>query len=80
MVDFVQWCMCDGVQALTVYAFSTENWRRDASEVAALMAVFAQYTGTLRHEAVAKNIRVRVVSTGEGLNELGDVCVSIPMC
>jgi undecaprenyl diphosphate synthase len=28
-VDFVQWCMEEGLTMLTVYAFSTENWRRD---------------------------------------------------
>lgn len=56
--------MADGVQMLTVYAFSTENWQRDAVEVDTLMGVFARYTGTLRAEAVAKNIRVNVISTG----------------
>ena len=33
MVDFVKWSMEDGVEAVTVYAFSTENWGRDPVEV-----------------------------------------------
>src|SRR5579864_8592677 len=32
-----------GVQVLTVYGFSTENWKRESSEVALLMNVCAQF-------------------------------------
>ena len=48
---------------LTCYAFSTENWSRDPSEVAALMAIFAKYCDELRVEALERNIRIHVLST-----------------
>eukprot|EP01041_Mallomonas_annulata_P000921 gene921-1787_t len=63
LVDFVQWCMLDGVEILTVYAFSTENWGRDPIEVSTLMAIFAKYAETFKHEALTRNVRVRVLST-----------------
>lgn len=64
LIDFAQWCMQDGVEMLTVYAFSTENWNRDPIEVNALMDIFIKYAEQLRVEAVKKNIRVRVLTTG----------------
>ena len=38
--EVVDWCLGRGVAELTVFAFSTENWDRDAGEVAALMREF----------------------------------------
>jgi len=63
-VDFVQWCISDGVKILTIYAFSTENWTRDPCEVSTLMSIFAKYAESLKNEALAKNVRVCVLSTG----------------
>jgi len=48
---------------LTVFAFSTENWQRDATEVAQLMELIVQHCRELRVEAAASNIQVRVHST-----------------
>ncbi|MBD5655996.1 MAG: di-trans,poly-cis-decaprenylcistransferase, partial [Candidatus Eremiobacteraeota bacterium] len=50
-----------GVEILTVYAFSEENWRRDAAEVGALMDLVRAYA---RREAAAlraDNVRVRAI-------------------
>lgn len=63
LADFAKWCIAEGVQVLTVYAFSTENWDRDPDEVAALMAIFVRYCKELREEALARGIRLRVLST-----------------
>ncbi len=38
-----RYCSDIGIRYLTVYAFSTENWRRPADEVSALMTLFKQY-------------------------------------
>ena len=64
LTDFSQWCMSAGVKVLTVYAFSTENWNRDPKEVAVLMGIFAKYAEKLRKEALLRNVRVVVLSTG----------------
>lgn len=63
LIDFVQWCMHDNIEVLTVYAFSTENWSRDPEEVSTLMSIFAKYAETFKNEALQKNVKVRVLST-----------------
>ena len=37
------YCRTLGVEYLTVYAFSTENWKRDSKEIDALMKLFGSY-------------------------------------
>lgn len=65
LIDFVQWCIEDGVSLLTVYAFSTENWNRDPNEVKALMEIFVKYAEKLKTESIARNIRVNIFTTGK---------------
>ncbi|RHY29178.1 hypothetical protein DYB32_005369 [Aphanomyces invadans] len=61
LVDFLTWAMSAGVEILTVYAFSTENWKRDAAEVKALMGIFDTFMQDIIPEALARNIRVCVL-------------------
>ena len=74
-MDFIQWCKEDGVQVITAYAFSTENWSRDPLEVQTLMAIFAKYAESFRAEALTHNIKVNVLSTGERVLVRGVVTV-----
>ena len=55
-----------GLEYLTVYAFSTENWKRSEEEVSALMALLTQYLKDFSKKADTENIRIRV---------LGDISV-----
>ena len=64
LVDMIQWCKEDGVQVLTAYAFSTENWSREPLEVQTLMSIFAKYAESFRAEALTHNVKVNVLSTG----------------
>jgi undecaprenyl diphosphate synthase len=48
-----------GVEYLTVYAFSTENWSRPQEEVGALMVLFKQYLEEALHDFLNENIQVR---------------------
>lgn len=66
LMEFSKWCISEGVQVLTVYAFSTENWDRDPTEVSALMSMFCTYCDELRVEAVRRGIRIRVLTTEGG--------------
>ena len=50
-----------GVEHLTLFAFSSENWRRPADEVALLMRLFARALQREVDELVDKGIRLRVV-------------------
>lgn len=50
-----------GVKYLTVYAFSTENWKRPQSEVDALMNLLRSYMKNCLKRAEKNNMRVRVI-------------------
>ncbi|MCJ7835693.1 isoprenyl transferase [Cuneatibacter sp. NSJ-177] len=50
-----------GIGYLTVYGFSTENWKRSADEVGALMQLFRYYMRKLLKVAMANNVRVKMI-------------------
>lgn len=50
-----------GIRYLTVYGFSTENWKRSAEEVGALMRLFRYYMVRLLKVAMANNVRVKMI-------------------
>ncbi|MCR5521342.1 MAG: isoprenyl transferase [Lachnospiraceae bacterium] len=50
-----------GIKYLTVYAFSTENWKRSDSEVATLMDLLRKYMKNCLERSKKNNMRVRVI-------------------
>lgn len=58
-----------GVQYLTVYAFSTENWNRPKDEVDALMTLLRNYMKTCLKTAEKNRMCVRVLGDKRGLDE-----------
>ena len=56
-----------GIQYLTVYAFSTENWNRPKDEVDALMKLLRNYMKTCLKTAENNHMRVRVIGDKTGL-------------
>ena len=50
-----------GIKYLTVYAFSTENWKRPAAEVAYLMGLIGEFTRKMLPEMRRDNVRLRTV-------------------
>lgn len=63
LVEFAKWCIAEQIAVLTVFAFSSENWKRDPAEIASLMQIFAKYCDELRVEAIERNIKIMVLST-----------------
>lgn len=67
-----------GIKYLTVYGFSTENWKRSVEEVGALMQLFRYYMVRLLKIAKANNVRVKMIGERsrfdkdivEGINRL----------
>jgi undecaprenyl diphosphate synthase len=57
----VEACPDFGVETLTLYAFSTENWRRPRHEVDALMALFRRYLRREAAELADKGVRARFI-------------------
>ena len=58
-----------GIKYLTVYAFSTENWSRPDSEVAALMKLLRNYMKTCLKTAAKNDMKIRVIGDIEPLDE-----------
>jgi len=54
-------CRRIGVQALTLYAFSTENWARPDDEVEALMHLLAEFLESERPEMMQNGIRLNAI-------------------
>jgi len=60
-------CASHGVEYLTLYAFSTENWNRPRTEVAALLRLLATMIDEEARTCLRDNIRLRLVGTLEHL-------------
>ena len=58
-----------GVRYLTLYAFSTENWKRPAAEVGALMSLLAHFIDTKLATLIADGVRLKTIGRTEGLPE-----------
>ena len=58
-----------GVQVLTLYAFSTENWKRPKEEVSFLMQLPIDFFDTFVPELIAENVKVQVMGKIEQLPE-----------
>ena len=56
-----------GVRYLTVYAFSTENWKRAEEEVRTLMNLFRKYLVRIEKSAHKRHMRVRIIGDKAGL-------------
>ena len=59
--DAVKGCVALGVEVLTLYTFSIENWNRPAREVRALMAILRQTLRAERPELRQNNVRLQVM-------------------
>ena len=67
--EIVRACSDEGVQVLTVYAFSTENWKRPLEEVDYLMNLLVEYMGKEIEELHRNQVQIRLSGEKEGLPE-----------
>lgn len=67
--EVIETCARLGIPYLTLYAFSVENWKRPAAEVATLMALLKRYLRLELKTLVQNNIRLQVIGR---LDELPD--------
>ena len=54
-----------GITSLTLYAFSTENWKRPSDEVGTLMALLIEYFTKEIDELFSNNVRIRIIGAYE---------------
>jgi undecaprenyl diphosphate synthase len=62
-------CVEFGVKILTIYAFSTENWRRPEDEVRGLMSIFARVIDRELNELHQEGVQLRHVGRLEGISK-----------
>ena len=56
-----------GLEALTLYAFSSENWKRPADEISDLMGMLRSFIRSDLEEFVANNVRLRIIGDYQAL-------------
>ncbi|MEM7489279.1 MAG: polyprenyl diphosphate synthase [Pseudomonadota bacterium] len=59
--EIVEACPYNGVDYITIFAFSTENWKRTQEEVSGLMSLFRRYIETGAQELLENGVRVRFI-------------------
>jgi undecaprenyl diphosphate synthase len=59
--EIVEACPEQGVKYLTIFAFSTENWKRTQAEVSGLMMLFKRYLTSETKRLVESGVRVRFI-------------------
>ncbi|MEJ2559047.1 MAG: isoprenyl transferase [Anaerolineae bacterium] len=62
-------CVEFGIKMLTIYAFSTENWKRPEEEVKGLMSIFARVIDRELDELHQQGVRLRHVGRLEGISD-----------
>ena len=64
-----RYCKDVGIEYLTVYAFSTENWKRPREEVSGIIRLLRHYIGTFDKDPENNKIRVKFIGDVEALDE-----------
>ena len=67
--EIVEACPNLGVKYLTIFAFSTENWKRTQAEVSGLMKLFKRYLMSETKQLVESGVRVRFIGDRMKLDE-----------
>ncbi len=67
--EIIEACPDLGVKYLTIFAFSTENWRRTQAEVAGLMTLFRRYITREAQDLLRRGVRVRFIGDRIRLDE-----------
>ncbi len=67
--EIIERCGKHDIEVLTVFAFSSENWKRSRQEVGGLMSLFSSTLKRYRKDLVEQNIRLRVVGRRDRFSE-----------
>ena len=66
--EFVKWCIEFNIKYLTVYAFSTENWKRDKEEVDDIMSLLNRYLSMKKDEFYDSGVKVKMIGAEDNIN------------
>jgi undecaprenyl diphosphate synthase len=67
--DFLRWCKQKGVGVVTVFGFSTENWKRPKEQVDFLMYLFEKFLGEGIEDFTKENAKVKIIGERDKLSE-----------
>ena len=67
--NIAKYCNKIGIKYLTVYAFSTENWKRSKEEVSALMILLKSYLKKFSKSANKENIKIKILGNIDVLED-----------
>lgn len=67
--DIIRYSSQIGIAYLSLYAFSTENWKRSKEEVAALMALMVEFFNSEIDELDSENVKIIILGDKKGLPE-----------
>jgi undecaprenyl diphosphate synthase len=67
--DIITECGRLEIEALTLFSFSSENWKRPVAEVDALMSLYVEYLIKERDELIDNNVRFMQIGRREGLSD-----------
>ncbi len=65
----VDFCLAEGIEALTLFAFSSENWNRPQEEVGALMKLFLRMLDSEVDELARRGVRLAFIGERSGFPE-----------
>lgn len=65
----IEYSINKGIKYLTVYAFSTENWKRPESEVKGLMELFSKFLDSKKNKLHKQGIKLLITGSKEGISD-----------
>ncbi len=65
--EMITVCLELGINALTIYAFSQENWNRPVQEISSLMGLLEYYLSTERAKLIEQGVRLRTIGRLDSL-------------
>jgi undecaprenyl diphosphate synthase len=68
-IKIIEACKKQGIKEVSLYTFSTENWRRSKQEINFIFTQFKKYLIKYQPYFLEHNIRIRVIGERKGLNE-----------
>jgi tritrans,polycis-undecaprenyl-diphosphate synthase [geranylgeranyl-diphosphate specific] len=78
--DFLRWCLELDIQIVTLYGFSTENFKRSTEEVEELMSIILNKFRTLQTDPLieSENVKIKVIGRRDGFSqEMQDEIVKV---
>ena len=69
LVEVVKWCIELDIKYLTVYAFSTENWKRDETEINDIMFLLKEFLSSKVEDFKKENIKLKVIGSEEKVDK-----------